>query len=310
MEYSALCIAHDAVVMSEEVRKRIEYFRSKGVTVCGDVGSEIASSLSDKGVTPDWIYSGTDILNVVHRRLPDIDIYWLSSPADSIVNASVSLRISGKKPYLWHPVSGEMKEISYSFFDSRTTLELDFEPHDAYFIVFKEPTGVVSFDVPETKTTLLAKIDGAWNVTFEDKFGKKEEFEFERLLPWNQHRDSRIRYFSGTATYKQTIGVPEFDGRLLLDLGTVHNIADVYINGTFVSTLWKSPFRTDITDHLNGESIDIEIRVTNLWVNRLIRDSGSGTIENRSYTSKSFYTPEDKLMPSGLVGEITLHSLL
>lgn len=310
MEYSALCIAHDAVVMSEEVRKRIEYFRSKGVTVCGDVSSEIASSLSDKGVTPDWIYSGTNTLNVLHRRLPDIDIYWLNSPEESSVNAEVSLRVSGKKPYLWHPVSGEMKEISYSFVDGRTTLDLDFEPHDAYFIVFKEPTDVVSFDVPEAKTTLLAKIDGAWDVTFEDKFGQKKEFEFESLIPWNIHQDSWARYFSGTATYKQTIGVPEFDGRLLLDLGSVHNIADVYINGTFVSTLWKRPFRTDITDYINGDSLDIEIRVTNLWVNRLIRDSGSETIENRSYTSKSFFTPEDELIPSGLVGEITLHSLL
>ena len=103
---------------------------------------------------------------------------------------------------------------------------------------------------------------------------------------------------------------PVIDACGSIEVKNVLEGADVYINGTFVSTLWKSPFRTDITDYLNGESIDIEIRVTNLWVNRLIRDSGSGTIENRSYTSKSFYTPEDELMPSGLVGEITLHSLL
>lgn len=61
---------------------------------------------------------------------------------------------------------------------------------------------------------------------------------------------------------------------------------------------------------MNGNITTEGIRQDILWFNRLIRDSGSGTIENRSYTSKSFFTLEDELMPSGLVGEITLHSLL
>ena len=89
-------------------------------------------------------------------------------------------------------------------------------------------------------------------------------------------------------------------------MGSVKNIADVHVNGKRIGTLWKSPFMADITDYIDGEKADVEIRVTNLWVNRLIGDADAD--EDMTYTSKEFYTSEDQLKVSGLLGPVRLLS--
>ena len=61
--------------------------------------------------------------------------------------------------------------------------------------------------------------------------------------------------------------------RLVLDLGTVKELAEVSVNGKTYSPLWKPPFRLDITDSVKGgKPIKVRIRVANLWANRLIGD--------------------------------------
>jgi hypothetical protein len=306
MEYSVLCLDPNAAVMSDAIRKKIEEFKKQGITVCGHVGQEIASSLLACDVTPDWTWSGTDSLNFVHRRLPDAEIYWINSPVDSYRSAEISLRVSGLKPYLWHPVSGEMKEVAYTLKDGRTLLSLTFEPQDAFFIVFKGKAEVDNLTLAPLNLKKESVIEGRWDVTFEDKFGQKKEFIFENLHSWSEDPDLWVKHFSGTAVYRKTFDIVPSSGKVILDLGHVKNVADIYINGTYVRTLWKAPFHADITEFVKEGSNQLEIRVTNLWVNRLIGDSSSEDSPIRSYTSKKFYTPEDTLLPSGLLGDVKI----
>jgi len=85
-----------------------------------------------------------------------------------------------------------------------------------------------------------------------------------------------VRYFSGTATYRKRFKIPADllarDKRLYLQLGGVEVIAEVVLNGRKLLTLWKPPFRTDITEAARAGEDDLQVRVTNLWVNRLIGD--------------------------------------
>ena len=69
-------------------------------------------------------------------------------------------------------------------------------------------------------------------------------------------------------------------GNITLDLGEVKNIAEVIINGKPAGIVWKKPFELDITDSLIEGKNRLEIRVTNLWVNRLIGDQQPG-IKNK-----------------------------
>ncbi len=120
------------------------------------------------------------------------------------------------------------------------------------------------------------ELPGPWRVTFPPKLGAPPEATFDKLISWPDAPDAGIKYFSGTATYsrKLTLTADQLatPRRLFLDLGRVQVLAQVRLNGQDLGTLWTFPFRTDITDAAHPGDNDLEIRVTNLWPNRLIGD--------------------------------------
>jgi hypothetical protein len=106
----------------------------------------------------------------------------------------------------------------------------------------------------------------------------------------------------------------------MLDLGEVKNFAEVTVNGKKFPVLWKPPFRVDITEAVKTASVqqqdgracrpatavlDLEIRVTNLWPNRLIGDEQPGA-ERVAWTDSRAYRAEDPLRPAGLLGPVCL----
>jgi hypothetical protein len=95
---------------------------------------------------------------------------------------------------------------------------------------------------------------------------------------------------------------------LWLDLGDVKNIAEITVNGKPLGVLWKAPFRVDVTGALKPGSNTLEIKVTNLWVNRLIGDQQPDVTTKYTYTAVQFYRADSPLLPSGLIGPVQLIS--
>jgi beta-galactosidase/beta-glucuronidase len=85
-----------------------------------------------------------------------------------------------------------------------------------------------------------------------------------------------VKYFSGTATYTKrftvTASAKAGGKRVYLDLGRAEVLAEVKVNGKDLGTLRKPPFRVDVTDAVHAGNNDLEVRLTNLWPNRLIGD--------------------------------------
>jgi hypothetical protein len=118
---------------------------------------------------------------------------------------------------------------------------------------------------PAIKETELTR----WELAFPNQRPRK----LEKLASWTEFPEPDAKYFSGTAIYKTTITAPKKgDHALILDLSIVKNFADIVINGKPVATLWKAPWRLDITDFVTPGNNTLEVHVTNLWVNRLIGD--------------------------------------
>ena len=315
--YQVLCLDRNCRRMSLEVLKKIAMLASRGVIICGEIPVEAASMYDSRNefesivkdiwysgrdnvfgnkwldevmkaseTDPDWIaLSGCDI-RVVHRALPDGHIYWVNSPITAPQSAELSLRVCGLKPQKWNPVNGEISDLSYRFEDGRTVINIDFEPNDAFFIVLREKTEETFVSLPEKKHTVLKDLD------------------IKGLGCWTENPETR--HFSGTRNYRCVVDIPEHNGRLLLDLGETYNLAQVFIDGQLVETLWKAPFMTDITDYVKGRnSIELEIRVTNLWVNHLIGDARKAPSERESYVSFDFYDGTEPLQKSGLIGPVS-----
>jgi hypothetical protein len=142
-----------------------------------------------------------------------------------------------------------------------------------------------------------------------------EAVRFERLVSWPAHPDNRVRYFAGTATYRCEFSQPEGLGdRLWLDLGSVEALAEVQLNGESLGVLWKPPFRLDISSVPLRKVNTLEVKVTNVWLNRLLGAKryprglpGSGQPQFQPYLAAEV-SPQlgDKLVPSGWMGPVRL----
>lgn len=119
-------------------------------------------------------------------------------------------------------------------------------------------------------------LDGPWRVSFPAGRGAPPEIVLPALRSLHLHDDEGVRHFSGTATYHRTFTVPAAslapDRRVVLDLGRVEILAEIIVNGRAAPVVWKEPYRADVTDLVRAGENTLEIRVTNLWTNRLIGD--------------------------------------
>jgi len=273
----------------------------------------VAEALASVGAAPDFAYAkhrpDTE-LAFVHRALADGDIYWVVNRNPRYETVETSFRVAGKEPELWHAETGAIEPASYLVANGRTAVPLRLAPDDAVFVVFRKPAAAPARALPDPVETELAKIPGPWEVAFQPGRGAPATARFDALRSWSESDDSGIKYFSGTATYKASFDVPAHwfvsGTRYWLDLGDVKNLAEVTINGKDLGIVWKTPFRVDATEALKPGPNTLEIKVANLWVNRLIGDKQPGVTKTYTYTAVEFYRADSPLLPSGLLGPVRI----
>ena len=91
-----------------------------------------------------------------------------------------------------------------------------------------------------------------------------------------------LSQFSGTAIYEKSFVLPPaYQGkRVMLDLGRVSSVAEVYINEKNAGTLVWSPYRLDVTNLVKHGENRIRIRVTNTEANARAVGGGHYTLPN------------------------------
>ncbi|MEE4454820.1 glycosyl hydrolase [Novosphingobium resinovorum] len=274
-------------------------------------GSDVEAALKAIGVAPDFAFTGAATgakIPFVHRRDRSGDIYYLSNPQDSAQTVEAHFRVTGKAPRLWHPETGESEAVGYRIENGETVVPLSLVAGDAVFVVFHEDAAARSLDVPVSAVTTLATLDDGWTVRFQPDRGAPASTRLATLAPLDRNADPSIRYFSGEATYTRSFALPRGarPGRpLLLDLGEVGDLAQVTVNGRDVGTLWHAPYRIDVGSAVRNGMNTIEVKVANLWVNRLIGDQQPGA-KPITWTAMPTYRPDAPLRPSGLIGPVTL----
>jgi hypothetical protein len=153
-------------------------------------------------------------------------------------------------------------------------------------------------------------LPGPWQITFPPKLGAPDSATFDHLISWTDSPIDGVKYFSGTATYQKDFTLPPaFAGknrRIYLDLGIVKNLAQLTLNGKDLGVLWKPPFRADITGALQPGNNHLEVKITNLWPNRLIGDQKIPEDKRITWASVSLYKADSPLLPSGLLGPVAL----
>ena len=276
-------------------------------------GQAPGAVLRSLGIEPDFLISkpqaGADVL-FVHRRLADAEIYFVGSRSDLPTQIEASFRVTGRIPELWHADTGKQEPVSYQMIEGRTRVPLILSTHETVFVVFRQATTLASRALTSPVENPLITLPDQWQLRFQAGRGTPEESRAATLGSWSDSRDEGIRYFSGTGTYSTTMSAPRSwfspTARLWLDLGKVMNVAQVRVNGKDLGVIWKAPFRVDVTDALKPGANQLQIEVTNLWVNRLIGDQQPNITHKYSFTTRAFYKTDAPLLSSGLLGPVQM----
>jgi (4-O-methyl)-D-glucuronate---lignin esterase len=289
-----------------------EHAYGQGKVYCG---RPLAEVLAAAKTPPDVEYSRPHVdttLAWIHRQVGDTQVYFVANQKDWPEELDVRFRVDGKAAELWHPETAEVSPAAYTIEAGRTTVPLSLGPHEAVFVVFREAATTPTRVRPRAVSTELATVTGPWTVSFPPNQGAPAQIRLDDLASWTTNADEGVKYFSGTATYAKTLEAsPAWfrpGAKLGLDLGTVKDIAEVSVNGQPAVLVWRPPYRADVSGALRPGPNRIEIKVTNLWANRMIGDQGLP--EEKRYTFSMFkpYKKDSPLLESGLLGPVKLTS--
>lgn len=274
-------------------------------------GHDIDKALASRGIAPAFHVSAAQPdtqVGFVERTLDDGAIYFLSNRKAREERIEARFRGNSKAPEIWHADSGTSEPAPYRIEGDETVVPITFSPLESTFVVFRKPAASLSRDIRPRAFEEAGPITGPWTISFQAKRGAPASMTMATLIPLNETNDPRIKYFSGIAAYVNQFEPPH-DWKpgqpLWVNLGEVREIAQVFVNGQAVGYAWQAPFRLDVSSVVRRGINKLEVRVANLWVNRLIGDAQAGA-QKVTWTAIPTYRPDAPLKRSGLIGPVRL----
>ncbi len=274
-------------------------------------GMSLEDALKLVNAIPDFKTEVADSALFIHRELEDGSIYFISNQKNKSIQLNPEFRVSGKSPELWDATTGYIRDLSdYTQTANSTLVPLELAPYESAFIIFRKDSSTKKkyrSNYPKLVRTIA--IIGKWLVNFDpDMRGPSRPVVFNQLEDWTQNKEDSIKYYSGAAYYHHSFKLSKVknEERVLLDLGNVTAIAKVKVNGIAVGGVWTPPYKIDITRALKPGKNELEIKVVNNWINRLIGDHGLPENERITWTYYNSYDADVKLQSSGLKGPVRL----
>jgi len=150
-----------------------------------------------------------------------------------------------------------------------------------------------------------------WQVRFDPTMGgPTQSVAYDALGDWTKTDDPCIKYFSGTAVAKTTFKIAKTNPKATyrLNLPLLNTAAEVIINGQSAGIVWCTPYAIDITRLVKKGRNQLELRIANSLWNRLVGDARLPEQERITWQTTPLAKPGDRLVPSGLVGEVTINA--
>ena len=276
-------------------------------------GRSPADELGLLAAPKDFEATGADVnILYAHRKSSSDDIYFIANHSDAPATFTGNFRFATGTPQAWNPETGAISALAGAVRQGPVTaVPLQLEPQESLFVVFRggPAPAQTALGLVETLPVWQTLSDG-WSAKFDPRWGGPAQADFPSLISWTDSPDPGIRDYSGTATYTREFDLPEtLPGRVVLDLGKVDVIANVTVNGQSFGDLWKTPFAADVTAALHPGKNQLEVKVANLWANRLIADASLPEAKRLTWTNYAPYKADAPRLPSGLLGPVVLRAV-
>lgn len=302
----------------EKARTRTAVY-GKGKIVISD---DIESLMQGAGVTPESMYQ-SDIQCI--RRLKDDGnfYYYVINFSEKSFDGWIAINAECSSVALYNPMNGVAGYAQTRKVDRKTEICIRMKPNEAFVIeTFKgKHTGdLYPFHESSGAPVMLS---GHWDIEFL-KGGPSlpGKVTTDELKSWTDFGEE-YAVFSGTARYTTTIpALTRQADAWLLDLGTVHESASVYLNGKPLGTLINAPYTVEIPSSLLKGNDELVVKVSNLMANRIIDLDKKGIVWRKFYNTNfnarlrentgedgKFTAKHWSPLPSGLFGPVQLQPL-
>lgn len=287
----------------------------KGRVLCGISADE---ALKKQNIEPDFSFTGTSEIDFIHRTSDMGEIYFLRNEKEEPVNAICRFRVKDMYPEIWDASTSIVSRvIDYTEAEGQTSFNIELPAHGSTFVIFnKSKRDKLSVFSNNKTVNAETEISGPWKVSFPPNWGAPPSVVFDRLISWTESENQGVNYFSGTAVYHNSFNAVSGKGdkALILDLGELRDVAEVFINEKSAGILWKKPYRLDISQLVKPGMNDLKIEITNMWSNRMTGDMLSDPKDrfcktNHPYMKTEVWPGGDepyKLQTAGLLGPVTI----
>jgi len=257
-------------------------------------------------IAPDLVSGQLGKVGFVHRRTNSEDIYFLANHSGSPLRFEGGFRTQRSRVAAFDPETGHTRPL-YEAAPKQggVALSLPLDAGRSVFIVFREGDAPRAAAHNVDRVTALGPASAAAEVRANGPFfvrtasavfnANVDDLPADLNLPgpwtlsvpnakprtilspadWTDLPD--LASFSGTASYTSAFTLPSSwirpDQRLVVEMESVHEIAEVILNGRKEGVAWRYPFNVDIQGAVPGRNV-IDIRVTNLLFNRMLGAPG------------------------------------
>jgi hypothetical protein len=296
-----------------------------------DRGTGLAAALGELRIPDVALSPAAPAIGFVHRTTGFAEIYFLANTANTAQHTLATFRVPDLAPQWWDAFAGTTAPAPFQVrADGAVTVALDLQPYESRFLVFSKDRPAPP-PQPPAPAPLPDPLDlsAGWKVAFGDS---AQAVEFPKLRSWTD--DPQTRFYSGQATYRKTVSVGkdllQTGIGLYLDFGEgtpvsedarrrpgtrawlespVREAAVVFVNGQRAGSVWRPPYRIDVTRFLRPGDNSLEVIVANLAINKLAGSPPPDyTALIRQYGRR--FDAQDmsglQPLPSGLLGPVRL----
>jgi len=239
----------------------------------------------------------SDGLAFVQRRVGDRTVTFLYNSADEPRDAGLNLPRAGGVS-LWNGLDGIRRTLATSRAKAGVTVPLRLAARGSALLVQDPRTPVGAQPSPQEIASVAFPVEG-WSLSASGHgtHGAVLERAAQTASLGDWSRISGMADFSGEATYRRSFAAPPGwlaeGNRVFLDLGEVHDMAIVSLNGRRFVPKITAPFRVELTAALRAGQNELAIAVFNSPNNAMIDPQRIGF---------KALTP----VPAGLVGPVRI----
>lgn len=281
-----------------------------------------SDALSRSGLQPFARFAPADPdLSHVHQRDGQRDIVFLANRSRDVVRRfTARFDTADKVPWVWDPETGARHPFGNAWPSGELAVELG--PLESLLLVFEPRSSHPAEDPgPAAQDARIAPpvapdrgghpflprdpvaITGEWQLELRaaptlQSGGASGTRRLATLVDLSrQDADPSLHDFGGVAVYRLAFDATDVQ-RTVLDLGLVHGVSEVWLNGQPLGVRWYGRHRFDVRGALRAGRNDLEVHVATVLANKMrsMRDNKA------AQRWASWFPP----IPTGLVGPVML----